>query len=236
MKSKIYILFFLLCSQFIFGQNNELFKIQTIIKTDIEVTNMIKHIDSLTDKTNFYEDEKYIVSSECRGEWGGAITFKNKVTKKEFICESTCPITVTKFRNKYIITNTLNHMLSKTQIIEIINPEKLEIKVKDKRYNFEKLGQQKAKILIETYYYSTLYSFVFDNKLYHIVSDKENTYIAEIINGAFKKVKDLSSSRFWTLRPIIYKSNETVMIGLNNFKDKAYIEIKENQIKLFTIK
>lgn len=219
-----------------FGQNNELFKVQTIIKTDLEVSNMNKHIDSVTEKTNFYEDEKYIVTSECRGEWGGAITFKNKVTKKEFICESTCPINVTKFRNKYIITSTLNHILAKTQIIEIINPEKLESKVKDKKYNFEKLGQQKAKTLIETYYYATLYSFVFDNKLYHIVSDKENTFIAEIVNGVFKKVKKLSDIRYWTPRPIIYKTNHAVVIGLNNFKEKAYIEIKENQVKIFSIR
>lgn len=234
MKSKIYIYFFILCSQFFFGQNKELFTVQTIIKTDFEVTNLIKHIDSLTDKTNFYEDEKYIVSSECRGEWGGAITFKNKVTKKEFICESTCPVTITKFKNKYIITNTLNHMLAKTQIIEITNPEKLESKVKDKKYNFEKLGQQKTKTLIETYYYSTLYSFVYNNKLYHIVSDKEKTFIAEIVDGAFKKLKILSDIRFWTPKPTIYISSDTAFIGLNNFKEKAYIEIKENQIKIFS--
>lgn len=237
MKTKTLILLFLISTK-LFSQNKNIFNIKTVFKTKAEITKAIKSVDSLNNKIEFFEDEKYIVYSICKGEWGGAILFKNKQSNVKFICESTCPVIITKFNNKYIVTNTLNHLSPSTEVLEIVNPEKLNIATNDdeKRSNYEKVSQTGAKKLIDVYQCGTLFSFVYDKKLYHIISDKDGTYIAEILNGKFNKLEMISNKNLWTYNPNILNTKNSSVVTFINYKDTGYIEIKGNLISLFIAK
>lgn len=167
-----YLVFLISLSYCSYGQKKNIFNIVTLNESKLEFS---KKIDSTSFGNNFYEDEKYIVSKTCNGEWGGTIIFKNKALKTEFICGSTCPVTITKHKGKYIITNSLTHLLPQTQILEIVNPELLKKtfdgrnKIEGKKVD-ETLGRKGAKIILHKYHYGTLYSFVYQDKIYHIVS------------------------------------------------------------------
>ena len=228
----------LLISGNIFGQNKDVFNIKTAYKTKAEISTFIKSLDSLNKKYEFFEDEKYIVYPFCRGEWGGAIIFKNKLTKTKYICESTCPVAVTKFNNKYIITNTLNHLVGSTEVLEIVNPEKLNKATEEdeKRFTYEKVAQTGAKKLIDLYRYTTLYTFVYENKLYHIIAEENETYIAEILDGKFVKLQMISDKNLWTYTPKILKKEDSVIVTFNDYKNAGYIEIQGNSIDLYLVK
>ncbi len=228
----------LLISGNIFGQSNDIFKIKTAYKTKAEISTFIKNLDSLNKKYEFFEDEKYIVYPFCRGEWGGAVIFKNKLTKTKYICESTCPVAVTKFNNKYIITNTLNHLVGSTEVLEIVNPEKLNKATEEdeKRFTYEKLAQTGAKKLIDLYRFTSLYTFVYENRLYHIVAGKEGTYVAEILDEKFITVQTISDKNLWTYTPKNLKTEKSVIVFFNDYENAGYIEIRDNSIDLYLVK
>lgn len=233
MKTKTYILL-LLTSSALFSQNKNIFEVKTFVKPKAEIKQTLKKIDSLNNKMAFFEDEKYIVQPDCRGEWGGAIIFQNKRTNAKFICESTCPVAVTKFKGKYIITNSLNHMVSSTEVLEIVNPEKLnKAPAKDVRISYEKLGKTGAKTLIDVYSYSGFFSFVYKEKLYHIISGKEGTFVAEILNGKFVQIQKISDEELWTYNHQNLTTKDSTLIIFYTYKFAGYFEIKANTINLY---
>lgn len=237
MKIKTCVILLLLISENFFGQSKDIFKTKIIFKNKAEISQFIKNLDSAK-KNEFFEDEKYIIYAFCRGEWGGAIIFENKKNNNRFICESTCPVTVTKFNNNYIVTNTLHHIMPSTEVLEIENPENLNKATEEdeKRSSYEKLPQTGAKMLIDSYNYSTLYTFVYNKKLYHIISEREETYIAEIIDGKFVKLQLISDNNLWTHYPKVLKKDDSVIVPFHNNKNAGYIEIRNNSIDLYVIK
>jgi hypothetical protein len=53
--------------------------------------------------TKIFEDNDYIVSSICHGEWGGTLFFKNKSTRKVYETECTCAFDVQKEDDGYLV-------------------------------------------------------------------------------------------------------------------------------------
>jgi hypothetical protein len=236
MNTKTFFILLLLISSKLFSQNK--FVVKTVYKTKAEITMSIKSADSVNKRKEFFEDEKYIVNSICYGEWGGAVIFKNKKTKTKYICESTCPVTLTKFNNRYFVSNTLHHLMTSAEVIEIVNPEKLQKATEEdeKRFNHEKVLQTGAKQIIRQLDNSILYSFVNDNKLYHIISGKKGTFIAKILNGKFIKLQTISDRNLWTYSPKNINTKDSAIATFNGYKEFGYIEIKGSAITLFIVK
>src|ERR1700722_17794087 len=108
MKAIFTIILMALSFSMIYGQDEKLFDIKEIIKNDslsIVIKNGFKKLSS-----GFFEDENYLVTKTCSGEWGGTIWFKNKKTGITYACSATCPVAVNKINGKYFITNTLAHL------------------------------------------------------------------------------------------------------------------------------
>src|SRR5690606_24452109 len=82
----------------------------------------------------FFEDENYIVTSECRGEFGGEIYFKNKKTNVTTIGLATCPVIINKLENAYYLTTSLLHGTGFFKFSEISDPDQLTVKVNDSVY------------------------------------------------------------------------------------------------------
>lgn len=72
-----------------------------------------------------FEDNDYIVSSICQGEFGGTIFFKSKTTSKLYQTWCTCAFDVHKSNTAYFVTSTLGHGEGSVHVLKIADPTKL---------------------------------------------------------------------------------------------------------------
>jgi transcriptional antiterminator Rof (Rho-off) len=222
-----------------FSQNENIFKIDSI-----EITNKKYEVISLRKNESdiLFEDDKYTISSFCHGEFGGVVIFKDKKTGFEYGCGATCAVIINKVKGKYIVTTSLAHMSGFTKIIEITNPKRLTILTKaakkgdrNLKIYYLKKAKKGTKVLLNKYDILTLSSFEYRNKLYHITTDKEKTYVSEIINGEFQNHQKISSQRLWIYNANNFVKNKHHFFMFSNYNTKGYIDIIENNIKVFHV-
>ena len=187
---------------------------------------------------NFYEDENYTVSDSCRGEFGGNIYFKDKVSKIQYSLYATCPLIINNLNNKYYLTTSLAHKSGFCDLYEIENPKELIkyniLDSNDYRNMKSVLG---AKPMISEIGSTILISFIYDGKLYHIVSDKEQTYVAERENTELKIIQKLTEFGMYSYGSEICQTKENHYASIfQTNKNQGYIEIFENKIKIILYK
>lgn len=212
-----------------------LFNIHTNYVSKEQVAEAKELLYTQTKETAFYEDEHYTVYRKCRGEWGGAVIFEDKLTGSKYICESTCPIAVNKINNVYFVTNTLHHLSPFTEILEIKNPQSLNPTSEQdlQRRVFEDVGTLGAESIIKKHQISCLYSFIYNNRLYHITADKEGTFVSEIIENTFKKIQQLSDKQLLTYNPKTIKEGNQTIIGFSSNEFSGYIELNGQLITVY---
>jgi len=205
-----------------------IFNIRTNYTTKEQVAEVKELLYSQTKETAFYEDGHYIVYRKCRGEWGGVVIFENKQSGNKYICEATCPVTINRFNDVYYVTNTLHHLSAFTEILEIRNPEKLRSATTEDmlRKFFEDVGTLGAETIIKQYQTSCLYSFVYNDRLYHITADKEGTFVSEIAEDkTLKKLQQLSAYQLLTYDSKTVKEGNRILIGFSSNELSGYIEL-----------
>jgi hypothetical protein len=84
----------------------------------------------MEDQPKLFEDNRYVVYFHCHGEFGGTIYFYDKLTEDIYVTEATCPNSVNKQDNKYLVLSTLGHMMGNMELKSIANPSTLP-KLKD---------------------------------------------------------------------------------------------------------
>ncbi len=196
----------------------------------------------------FFEDDQYLGSKTCSGEWGGTIKFKNKKTGIEYACSATCPVVVNKIDGKYIVTNTLAHIRGSSQVLEISNPSLLNV---FKLPKFHKKGNiiyrhvgdeessstQGAIQIVDSLGVLTLASFPYEGELYHVITDFHKTFIAKIENHRFVTVDTLSNKSFWTYDPEVIKNEGGHwFVFFTNSEIDGYLDIWNNCITLVQYK
>ena len=180
-----------------FGQSTTTFDIEVVLIEDTSQTKKIK--DFIRHDTIFYQDEKYSVRKTCRGEWGGTVWFKSKISGIEYSCEATCPVIINKIDEKYIVTNYSAHGCGGSDIIEIEFPDSMDIfkqpepRIEKRRrkiinygnysHEFESKSRKGTKLVIDTNCVMILLSFPFQEQLYHIVRDSKILYLSQIKNN-----------------------------------------------------
>jgi hypothetical protein len=234
---------FIKCSK----KENTSFNIQEVF---METTFEQKRNPEFIEKDGvFFEDTDYIVNKTCSGEFGGSIWFKNKKTGIEYSCNSTCPKSINKIDNKYIITNSLSHMSGSSEIIQIENPKELSIfekpKPRGKRdgIDFYYAGDKESKsrkgikVLWKESDILTYLSFYRNKTLYHIMVKKGKTYLTTLVENKLVIVNLISEKEIWS-HNVAYKIDEnnlTLSLGRINLSN-GYLEIKDNNIKLVRYK
>ena len=187
-----------------------------------------------------YRDEKYDIWKSCSGEWGGTIYFRNKQTEKIHYAIATCPISVNKINRKYYVSNSLSHMYGSSDILEIADPEKMEITTKIPAYHpniitreYEAKSHRGTNKLIDSSGVLIVTSFTYNKKLYSIISNIENTRttISELKDNRFYTVAELPKKLFNT-EPIIIREAENHQKLYFQNSQKGVLEIKDNKIKL----
>lgn len=171
-----------------------------------------------------YEDSIYQVSSSCSGEFGGTIKFLNKLTQEEHVATSTCPISVNKLNDRYYVTNSLAHMIGSTQILEIENPDSLEIftmpkpyKKKGKIMSFS-IGDNESKStkgtieILDSVGIMTQKSFVYKDELYSIIIGNKGSYLAKLQNGNYVNLITIYEDSMWNYSNKIIETKDRKII------------------------
>jgi hypothetical protein len=146
-----------------------------------------------------FEDSNYFVYSCCAGEFGGAIFFYDKRTKRTYSCPATCTKTVNKIKNVFYVTNSLEHMSGSTEILKISDPSKLyELKADSLKHfcnwwthfvtesdydNHLKRFMVGTESLVDVKGVPTLTSFIYKDKLYNISTTWHKTFLNTIQNN-----------------------------------------------------
>lgn len=233
---KNYFAFIILFSFTVFGQ--------TEVKFEIDYKELPKDpkgngFYSLKPATTFlYEDEDYTVTDTCYGEFGGNIYFQDKATKKQYSLEATCPLIINKLKNRYYLTTSLSHLAGFSGLFEIENPKELkEVDILNyNEYEYKKsiIG---AKPLIREIGSVLLLSFVYKEKLYHIVSSDHGTYIAERENAELKNIQTLTDFKMYSYGAEVCKTKDNHYGAIfQNNRNQGFIEVFENKIKIILYK
>ncbi len=130
-----------------------------------------------------FQDSVYNIYATCNGEWGGTIYFQNKHTKQVYEARSTCPEIVNKLGSEYYITNYMGHMIGFASVLKISDPTKLQKSTLDFNTELGSKYDKGVENLMDTAAFYIPTSLIVNKKLYHLYSDKQGTYIGEIIKG-----------------------------------------------------
>ncbi|RYE25384.1 MAG: hypothetical protein EOP45_04805 [Sphingobacteriaceae bacterium] len=230
-----------------FAQNEHLFFIKEVFVTDSLQKKTVA--DFQRGDSNFFEDDNYIVNKTCSGEFGGTVKFKNKKTGVVYSCSATCPVVVNKVEGKYIVTNTLAHLIGFSEVIEIDNPDSMSIfKLSKPRKKIGKtviryVGDDESKStigtkrLVDSIGVLTLASFPYKKELFYIVTDFKKTFVSKIENKKFITVDSVSNESIWTSNPEIIKTHDGhYVVFFDNQKVNGYLDIFDNEIKLMRFK
>ncbi|MFH6956652.1 hypothetical protein ACHRV1_04540 [Flavobacterium aquidurense] len=130
-----------------------------------------------------FKDEIYTIYSDSKGEWGGTIFFENNKTREVFETYSSCAVVVNKIKKEYYVTNSGMYF---SNVLKISEPTKLhKSKLNLNENEGSKYHEGVTEILnIDDVNIAT--SFVNEEKLFHLYSDKKNVFVGVIENGKMK--------------------------------------------------
>jgi hypothetical protein len=171
----------------------------------------------------FYEDSTFKAYSGCMGEFGGKIKFVHKGKGKDRVIKATCPVSINKIGSDYYITSSLAHLSGSTSIEKIsnLNSNQTILKVSSILYTSNILA---------------LGSFTFNQQLYHLITNRDKTFIASVKNGKIETVVNLLDQDLFSRETslIVTKDGATVLIIKKRhrfFKRTiGYIAIKDGLI------
>lgn len=206
---------------------------------DKNIVQELKQIKNQKPYGLVFQDEKYEVWNSCSGEWGGTIYFKNKHNGEIRYAQSTCTASVNKISDKYYISNASTHLYERSSILEIINPEKMELTLKLPPFHpeietreYETKSNLGTKTIVDSVGVSILTSFVYKNNLYSILKNYKNDLItiSKVENYKFKTVQILDGLILNDF-PQILKESETHQKLYFQNSTPGILYIKDNKIK-----
>lgn len=255
MKNFIIILILSFCNTSTNGQINSIFEIEIINTND---STLFKSINDFEKRDSaFFEDELYYVRRTCRGEFGGSIWFRNKKTGVEYGCEATCPVSINKVGDAYIVTAALTHFHSYSSVFEIRNPNSMEIsKGLENQWELNRRGNKKRKwswnnfrfvafkkgfhagdresksqkgknIIIDTMGVHILMSFPYQEQLFHIIKSEEALYLFKLEHNRLVTI-DTIFNGLDTLNMLIDDINYNYSTKNLTTKDNSRVVLFEN--------
>jgi len=207
--------------------------------TTIEYDFGKKFIDPL------YCDSNYVIAQFCYGEFGGTLYFFDIQKNKEYYCPATCATVVNKIDDKYIVTNSLAHMVGSSEVLEITKPKTLieldfdtikylgnfwynavwdgqSLKRSDRLIN---IMRGENRILLDTVGVLIYTSFKYQNEIFHIYKSGKSyydtipnpcdIYIGKIVNSKIEAVDSLCDVNIFTYNPQNRVYNEWTLYSYN---------------------
>lgn len=223
-------------------KEDSVFEVKTrfIQKNIVDELKKLEFKDAATYYGLLYKDEKYEVRKSCSGEWGGTIYFKDRKSGLIYYAIATCPVSVNKINGKYYISNSLNHLFGHSYILEISNPESMELAEKiplnlpdviNRQYKAK--SNQGTKTLVDSSGVIIVASFVYNQKLYSVLSsnDGKQTTISELKDRKFQTVLKLPEKLFYSEPIIAKKADNNLSLYFQNPKS-GILHIRDSKIEL----
>ena len=206
-----------------------------------EVINKSLAATELISKKILYEDEDYEVTSNCKGEWGGSILFKNKKTGLYYAARATCVVAVHYLKGKYYVTNSLAHLSGGMDIMSIENPDKLLPVTVNKKgiIHYEKgiievVSRQGTHSIVDSFGITCTGSFPYRNQLYYIINKHQESFLAVLKEGTLITLQKLSSTSLsspYNSR-VLQLGKQHYLMFFHNQQASGYIEVKQNKITI----
>jgi|GEM_PF-1668129 len=189
-----------------------------------------------------YEDEDYIVSAYCYGEFGGGLLFKSKRTDSTYTCQATCVLNILKLHQHYIANCTLAHMAGSARVLEIADPRKMKAlpinrKKRGKHPRITvmqgELSTAGTKTLADSVGVHLAGSFLLNERPYFIVTNSENTFLTTIESGRFMTVTKLADFSTWSYDPSVRETPDGhYLFFYKNDKSQGYIDVYNTTINV----
>lgn len=206
---------------------------------DKNIVQELKQIKNQKPYGLVFQNEKYEVWNSCSGEWDGTIYFKNKNNGEIRYAQSTCAVSVNKIGDKYYISNVSTHLYERSSILEIINPEKMELTLKLSPFHpeietreYETKSNLGTKTIVDSVGVSILTSFIYKNNLYSVLKNYKNDLItiSKVENNKFKTAQTLHGLILNDSPQILKESETHQKLYFQNFTS-GVLDIKDNKIK-----
>jgi hypothetical protein len=199
-----------------------------------------------------YEDDNFIITSTCSGEWGGSLYFRDKRTSKLYECQSTCTVNIIKTDNKYSITASLSHLSGSVNIFEIEDPLKLKVYNRDYLQKKRDAAKKKHQLyvgiigddesnskqgtiqLIDSIGIISPISFKYGSQIYYIVEKYKNVTIDIIQDKKLVPVDDLTSLNIWSDYPESRTCNDRQIFSFKNDKSTGFVFIDKNKLTFYS--
>jgi len=207
-----------------------------------------------------YEDDNYVITSTCSGEWGGSLYLKDKRTGKLYECICQCAVNIIKDKNVYDVTASIDHMSGFANIFQIKDPEDLKLynrdallkkqedaKKKNQRYigtigEDESDSRQGTNQLIDSIGISLATSFIVKSQIYYItekdIIDGKGLFhkavnIAMIKDGKLVPIEDLTKLNIWSFEPANRNNKDYSLFTFDNIIQTGFIYIKQNKLSFY---
>ena len=192
-----------------------------------------------------FQDTSFTVRRTCSGEWGGSIWFKDNISGEEYSCSATCPVVINKLNNKYYVTASLNHLMGSTEVIEIEDPESMEIfimpepavkKGKQKIYyvgDSESKSRVGATVIVDSVGVLTAGSFVHRGELLHVVGTRKGAFLSKVNNGHFQSILTISNDELFFSPSATFRTKDSVLImPFTHNKQRGFVLVEGEEIRI----
>jgi len=201
----------------------------------------------LIDQPKLFEDDSYIAFCDCEGEWGGTVYFYNKATQRIFFTEATCATTVYKKEGKYYILSELAHIMGRSALKEIANPDQLtpisldEIRKHPRGKEVNAIGysdkSNASRNVFNLYEIGLVSTFNYEGRTIYLTDlyRLDRMFLAEIDNNTVKIVNPLFNSSIVAHYPVTTLYPNGILINMAYYRIGRYREvtcmiIKDDQI------
>lgn len=187
-------------------------------------------------RPKLFEDDTYLVYSECRGEFGGQVYFYNKQTHKTHWTEATCAVWVRSTSAGYEVLSSLGHMMGSASRQLIKDPDALQ----------EWTGTTTAKTGSGGKFQKPISLFSFpglqlfgglerQGRILYLLHVSGRTCLATLSGDTFTIVDPLFNDNLYTHEPVSAGDQATAIInldfyGLGGHREVACLVLKNNQI------
>lgn len=188
-----------------------------------------------------YSDEYYTITASCSGEWGGSVYFTDNRSGIKYECAATCPLMINKINGSYIVTASLSHMMGFSEILRVNDPSKLLVYNRDHLKNRQIIysgedqshSKKGVETLVSTSRKLVFASFLYNDELFHIVSDYKETYIAQISGNEIVPVQSIIQRRFYYPEIVVNYGGEGLLSVFHDSPRGSFMRVKGNSVKIF---
>lgn len=182
---------------------------------------------------SIFKDEIYNIYSHGKGEWGGTIFFENNKTKEVFETYSSCPVVVNKIKKDYYVTN--NGMYS-SNVLKISDPTKLHKSKLNLNENIGSKYNEGIEEILNIDGFSIITSFVIEEKLFHLYSDKKNVFVGVVENEKMKPKYKFDFNFYSHLNQNLDNGKQLLTFYIPSTKENGILIIDKKNIYFHILK